>query len=1556
MKSENFIRSIHGLFDKRFKMALLSAMMVAWISSVNAQCPLACNDLVQISMDDDCNVTITPDVMLEGQGVNPNCNYTVTVYNVNGTPRTNPVITSADVDKTLKVRIFSGANSCWGQIKIEDKLPPIIDCRDRRVVACWDPLFAPTLDYPKPTVTDNCGGTLSPSSIVVVSDVTTERPCTDTLRARRIICYQATDASKNVSAICCDTVDYRGITLADVKFPKSYDGSPGNRPHFSCDGSWPWGGRNWNPLTRRYEQSYVEDRNGVLLTNLGSWDLDGDGYPDPNESGAPYVANAANITNYIRGYMVSANPPGAATVPGCVGGAKVGFDLATGPWRSSCDGGNGMLNFRIDTLYSPLLGGNSLCKMNVTYADSRVDICENSFKILRQWTVIEWCTGQVATKYQIIKVVDDKGPIVSIPTEADITIAPCQTNMTVSAIITADPYDCTGTWLAEIPTVTFDCDTSDLEYTVQFALADAQGQAPPTGGPYFFVRGETRSTLLTSGPNKGRWQLTNLPIGCSWIKYSVKDACGNVTEAFTEIRVIDRTPPVAVCDEWTVATLSTNGVARIFAKTFDDGSHDNCSDVGFEVARMFAGCGQQANAFGPYIDVCCSDITVRQADTNRDGVINNSDLIGHISVILKVWDDANGDGEFNDKVVGGRRDNANTCMVIVKVEDKTPPVITCPANVTIECGADTSSTIHGRPVLTSAPTTGAYYLDNCPNPTMSWTNSGAADNCGQGTINRRFTVYAAGYTPATAALTSASCTQTITFRNTVPYNGPRLESTNPIIWRNLGPKPAIPGCLGADTDPSKTGLPDLGETDCSQVAYTYEDQVFNFVDNVCYKILRKWTVIDWCKFAPNRNPQNQVYPSVPTLNVNMWTYTQTIKVSDESNPEVTTVNANKVFDGDNANCGAEVELEETAEDCSDAAEAALKWEYVIDIFDDGNIINTPLASSNNNVVRGTSNGKVGSVSFTVPGKGANFLPVGRHKITWTVEDQCGNQTVKEYTFTVRDTKKPTPYCLGSLTTVVMPQGVNFVEIWAKDFDRGSTDNCPAPPSATCALYFTFRINGQDQRPVTAKLNQVHYFKGNGSNATVTEYESGLAQQWNPATCSSAMYFDCDDVNASPLTMEMSVWDQSWNSDYCTVTLNVQANDGDCVGSRIAGNISRSSTEMIKNVHVTLSNLQNNESKISVSNDQGMYSFSSMSTGSNYSIQPVKDDDYLNGVSTLDLVLIQRHVLNIGKFDSASKYLAGDINKDNKITSIDLVELRKLILGIYDKLPNNKSWRFIDKKSTFSDISNPWGASESITVQNFSATKEDNHFTAIKVGDINSSATVNANAPIENRSKKTLTFNADDVEYTEGEEVIVNVTSENFANIVGAQWLMNFDAKALEIKNILPGVLTLDATNYNAKTAGSVKFSWNETKGQSFDKNEILFTIVFRATANGQLSNTVSLTSDQAHTEAYTQSLDVLNLALNFNNRVKEVFSLDQNSPNPFTDKTAISFSLPQAGEATFKVYDLTGKVVFTTTHVYPKGKSDVIVRAEDLPATGVLFYELESQGFKSTKKMIYLGK
>lgn len=1544
MKFEKFYLNHH--FGNIFKMMSLSAMLTFWSVGSSAQCTLACNDLVNVSLDEDCSVTITPDIMLEGQGVPAICTYTVQVLNTNGTARTSPIITSSDVGSTLTVRVFLGANSCWGLVKVEDKLAPVVSCNPKREVACWDNNFSPTTVLNKPIATDNCGGILTSSAVTLLSDVTTEMSCTGRLRARRILRYQAVDASGNKSAICADTVDYVGITLADIKFPKNYDGTGGNRPHLSCDGSWAWGYNNFNAATGTWSTNYLELPNGSLAPNRSKgWDLDGDGYPDPEEIGAPYIPNAANITHYVRGYMVSPSPTGTATVPGCVANAKVGYDVANGPWRNTCDNNTGIPNFRIDTLYAPLSVGNTLCKMNLTYSDTEVPICANSFKVLREWKVIEWCTGQISTKYQIIKVVDDRGPVVTISSDNFPNIQACAPDFDVSSVIAANPYTCTGEWIVENSLITsvFDCSPTAFilgNYTVMFALRNDDGSIP-LDGPYYFTRGDVRSEKLTTGPNAGKWRVSNLPLGCTWIKFTFVDECGNTTDAFTEVQVQDNTPPVAVCDQYTVTTLSNNGVARVFAGTFDDGSHDNCTNVGFEVARMQAGCSQSANVFGSYIDVCCDDLTRQVVDANGDGVINTLDR-GHIQVILKVWDDANGSGVFGDEVVvsptgftpvARKSDNFNTCMVILKVEDKVPPIITCPSNVVIACGADTSANIHGKPVLSTTALSTPYFLDNCSGSTMSWRNSGTIDNCGQGVITRTFTVYAAGYTPQNASLTSASCTQTITIRNSTPYTGPRICTGS--VWCGLENR-TITGCLGADTDPSKTGVPQLGETACSQVAYTYEDQVFNFVENVCYKMLRKWTVIDWCKFAPNKDDEGFTYPSVPTLGRNMWTYTQTIKVSDDSSPTVTMNNMDKTFDVTGPACNGTIELTETATDCSPAATAALKWSYLVDFNNDNVITNT---SGNNNSRSGTGNDASGT------------YPIGTHKITWTVEDQCGNQTVKSYTFVVRDTKKPTPYCLGSLVTVIMPvQG--FTEIWAVDYDRGSTDNCNLATSASspCKLYFTF--NGMS--PVRSRLAQEHFFKGNGLSATEAEYILGVAQKWIPATCTSGIYLDCDDVEDSPNEVQVTVWDQSWNSDYCTVTLDVQANSG-CTGARVAGNVSRTSTEMVKNVQVKLTNTNNNETKLAMTDQGGMFEFFGMSNGSNYLVAPEKDDDPLNGVSTLDLVLMQRHILNINRFDHAHKYLAGDINRDNKITANDLVELRKLILGIYAKLPANKSWRFVDKNATFTDISNPWSASEKISIANFTTTMDGNNFSAIKVGDINNTATLGFNAPVDTRTAKNFELHTEDAELSNGQEITINVTTSTVDKIAGAQWTMDFDAAACEFKKVIPGAINLNESNYNV-TNNKVAFSWNDINGRSFKKDEILFTIVLKATTNTQLSKVMNISSDVVKSEAYTQDLSTLGVKMTFANRSLEIFTLGQNTPNPFTDKTSIAFTLPQAGQATLTIYDLTGKLVRQISNTYPKGESEIIIKAEDLQSTGVLFYELESLGQKSTKKMIYIGK
>ncbi|MBK9736127.1 MAG: T9SS type A sorting domain-containing protein [Saprospiraceae bacterium] len=1488
MKSEKFTFTKHIRFGRFIKMSILSAMLTMWYSGIQAQCPLACNNLVQVSMDEDCIVQITPDMMLQGNGTLPTCTYVVQVLTANGQPLAPPIgysgndwITSANVGQTLTVRVWLGTNSCWGTIKIEDKLAPSIECPRPITIACWDPR-----SFAFPDAFDNCGGN---PVVSLLSDVTTELECTDPFnRAVRVIRYQAKDASGNLSEICTRRITYSKITLDDLKFPKNYDGTSRNRPHLECDGGWAWG-------------AYQTNASGTLVP-FTKWDKNNNNYPDPEETGAPYVADPLNITGYILGYKVGTGPSFNPTLPQCTSGNLVGYDVATGTWQTSCGATTGQVqNFRIDTFYNSFIGNNTLCKINTTFSDTRIDICAKSFKVLRQWTVLDWCTGRIIQKYQIIKVVDDEGPVVTIPTDIPAPAIACVNR--VSSVIQADPYTCTGIWNVLSPINVFDC--SDWDYSIAFLLADANG-GPPQNGFYVTQNGETKVEQLSDDAitKRNRYRIVGLPLGCTWVRYSVYDECGNITYAFTEIFVEDKTPPVAVCDQFTVVTLSNNGWAHVFAETFDDGSHDNCTKVTLLVRRRTAGCNSNgsadegSNPFGPFVQFCCEDV-------GRD-----------VMVELQVTD------AFGNK---------NSCMVIAQAQDKVPPVITCPQSVTISCGADTSATILGKPVFSATALTTPYFTDNCPDPKMSWKNSGIIDNCGQGVITRTFTVTDKGGR-------TASCSQTITVRNTTPYNGPTSWPTSP---------KEVSGCMNVDTDPSKTGTPTLGNGACSQVAYTYEDQVFPFVDGVCFKILRKWTVIDWCKFSPSRDPNGNLYPAVPTLNINMWQFTQIIKVSETVKPVIT--NTSKApTDAFGDNCTGYVDLPNSATDCTPAAQ--LRWTYFIDLFNDGIIINTPNANSNNNAITGSKNDASGT------------YPVGTHKITWTVEDMCGNQATSTYTFEVRDRKKPTPYCISQLATVVMPSSGN-ITIWAKDFDKGSSDNCPGK------LWFTF--NGA--RPVASIVNnpnltnaqKTHYFKGNGIQATQAEFECGTAQQWRQDDCSSSLYYRCKivgcDNGVGLHEVQMSVWDKAENTDYCTVSVDIQANGTACAGSRIAGDISTEDNEMVQDVQVILQNTSNNETKSLMTNNVGRYEFTSMPELVNYKVIPEKDVDHLNGVSTLDLVMIQRHILGIEKFNLASKYVAGDVTKDNKVTAGDLVELRKLILGIYNKFPANKSWRFLDKSVIITDITNPWAINEYINIDNFNTSMMSNNFIAVKIGDINSSAVTNVNNPTsQNRGKQSLTLVTMNKAFTDGETVKMEVTSDNFVNMIGAQWTLNFDASSLEYQNVVPGALKINKENLNDLQAsnGKITLSWNESKGQTITNEKVLFTIEFRATANNTIEKTVKVSSDITKAEAYTSDLSEMNVGLEYrsNTTNNAVFSLDQNNPNPFTANTVIGFTLPSSADAKLTIYDITGKVVKTIKGVYPKGRSEINITSEDINAQGVLFYELESNGLKATKKLIYLNK
>ncbi|MDP2360992.1 MAG: T9SS type A sorting domain-containing protein [bacterium] len=82
------------------------------------------------------------------------------------------------------------------------------------------------------------------------------------------------------------------------------------------------------------------------------------------------------------------------------------------------------------------------------------------------------------------------------------------------------------------------------------------------------------------------------------------------------------------------------------------------------------------------------------------------------------------------------------------------------------------------------------------------------------------------------------------------------------------------------------------------------------------------------------------------------------------------------------------------------------------------------------------------------------------------------------------------------------------------------------------------------------------------------------------------------------------------------------------------------------------------------------------------------------------------------------------------------------------------------------------------------------------------------------------------------------------------------------------------------------------------------------------------------------------------------FTLEQNYPNPFNPTTSISFSLPETGTASLRVFDMTGREVATLVNgMTERGTHTVSFDASNL-GTGVYFYTLQSGSFTTTKKMV----
>jgi hypothetical protein len=367
---------------------------------------------------------------------------------------------------------------------------------------------------------------------------------------------------------------------------------------------------------------------------------------------------------------------------------------------------------------------------------------------------------------------------------------------------------------------------------------------------------------------------------------------------------------------------------------------------------------------------------------------------------------------------------------------------------------------------------------------------------------------------------------------------------------------------------------------------------------------------------------------------------------------------------------------------------------------------------------------------------------------------------------------------------------------------------------------------------------------------------------------------------------------------------------------------------------------------------GQFVFDQLATFGDYSVVPAKDGDYLNGVTTYDLILITKHILNIDLLDSPYKFIAADVNRSGRISTLDLIELRKVIIALADEFSNNSSWRFVPAGYVFENPSDPLAESfpESININNLEGEAQAD-FVAIKIGDVNLSAVDDVQA----RAGYDMALSMTDMEVTAGQVIDVPLYS-SMESIEGLQFAL--DISDFEFVDFESGLL--DELNFSTAhlEKGLLLFSWNTLDYTlNADAKSVLkelFKIRLKVRRTGRLSDFMVLDNHQLNAEAYHKDGSAMGLQLGFvgiGNR-DAVFELKQNVPNPFVDKTTIEFYMPLTSDGYLTITDASGRVLQLIKGTFGKGTNRIIVSDKKMPDKGVLFYTLIAGEYHGTGKMI----
>lgn len=335
----------------------------------------------------------------------------------------------------------------------------------------------------------------------------------------------------------------------------------------------------------------------------------------------------------------------------------------------------------------------------------------------------------------------------------------------------------------------------------------------------------------------------------------------------------------------------------------------------------------------------------------------------------------------------------------------------------------------------------------------------------------------------------------------------------------------------------------------------------------------------------------------------------------------------------------------------------------------------------------------------------------------------------------------------------------------------------------------------------------------------------------------------------------------------------------------------------------------------------------------YSVTPVKYTDPLQGLSTYDLVKIASHILGLQPFQFPWQAIAADMNCSGSVTTFDIVEGRKVILGINNGFSGcgGATWHF---------IAEPDGATSDGSCL---------HFRGIRLGDLTGPYFA-PDGPTDDRAHNLLL--CDDRQLPAGAFGRIQLHAAAGLNLLGLQLALGTDPDVLRITRLesplLPG---FDEYSFNLDEQvpqKRVPVSWVGSGPVTIKPGETLLDVEVQALQDVRISDVFQL-HPALRAEAYDETGHTFPLGMQWQ-KADFVQTNDISiSPNPAKTFFFVSFESGFERDILLQAIDMQGVVIFEEKISALRGPNKIPVQ---IPALDSGVYALKLAGRPAGKVLL----